>query len=116
MFDFEKLEVYQKTRELNSQVLSFLFSDNRLDPWIRDQWKRATISAALNISEGSARTTMNDKQNFITIARSSVFESVAIMEIVKTLGGMDEEKFRAFYAEYETISKMLLGMIRSFSR
>ena len=56
-----------------------------------------------------------DKKHYLTIARASVFESVAILETVKDLGLIDETSFKEFYDGYEQISKMLLGMIRSYS-
>jgi four helix bundle protein len=115
MFDFEKLEVYQKTRDLNKQVLALLFEHQKLDGWVRDQWKRATISVATNISEGAGRSTYNDKRNFITMARASSFECVALMDVALDLGHLDKELYAALYSQYETISKMLLGMIRSYA-
>ncbi len=116
MFDFEKLDVYQEVKKTNSKVLGFIFTSQNLDPYIRDQWKRATISILLNIAEGTGRMTYNDKRSFFTIARSSVFECVAILDTILDLGYIREEKYKEFYEAYEKISKMLLGMIRSFTK
>lgn len=116
MFDFEKLDVYQEVKALNSKVLVYLFSSNEVDLYLRDQWKRATINIILNIAEGTGRMTFNDKRNFFTISRSSVFECIAIMDTALSLKHIEGTKYKEFYDSYEKISKMLLGMIRSFTK
>ena len=115
MFDFEKLDVYQVVNKQNLKVLSFIYSDTSIDPYIKDQWKRASLSTLLNLAEGSGRMTPNDKKHFITIARGSVYESVAILETLKGLGQIDEQLHKELYDNYEIISKMLLGMFRSYN-
>ena len=116
MFDFEKLDVYQKIKLLNVKVFVYLKKLKSLDPYIIDQWKRASLSILLNLAEGTARITNADKKHFITIARSSVFESVALLEFLKESGEIEEADYDGLYADYETISKMLLGMYRSFNK
>jgi four helix bundle protein len=116
MFDFEKLEVYQIARVLNRKVLTHLYSNKNLDPFIKEQWKRATLSIVLNLAEGTGRMTNADKKHFYTISRGSVFECVALLETVHDLEYIDIEKFKDFYAGYEQVSKMLLAMFRSFDK
>jgi four helix bundle protein len=113
MFDFEKLDVYTHLRNLNKEVLNFLFSNNPIDPYLKDQWKKATLGAAVNLAEGVGRISDTDKKHFFTIARGSVFESVAIMHVVSDIGQISETEFNSFYTQYETVSKMLLGLYRS---
>jgi four helix bundle protein len=115
MFDFEKLDVYQVVKSSNSKVLKFIFEDATLDPYLKDQWKQATLSIILNLVEGTGRMNNTEKKHFLTIARGSVFESVALLETSKDLGLLNETQFKEFYDGYEQISKMLLGMIRSYS-
>ena len=115
MFDFEKLDVYQVIRNNNSKVLKFIFSHSTLDLYLKDQWKRSTMNILLNLAEGTGRMTNPDKKHYLTVARGSVFESVAILEAVHDLGFIEESNFKEFYDSYEQISKMLLGMIRSYS-
>ncbi len=116
MFDFEKLEVYQIARVLNKKVLMHLYSNKNLDLFIKEQWKRATLSIVLNLAEGTGRITNADKKHFYTISRGSVFECVALLETVHDLELIDMEKFKDFYSGYEQLSKMLLAMFRSFDK
>ena len=115
MFDFEKLDLYQVAKEQNLQVLKYIYTNKEIDEYIKDQWKRATLSIILNLAEGTGRMTNADKKHFLTISRSSVFESVAILDTIKGLNQIDEKLFKEFYDNYETISKMLLGMFRSYN-
>ena len=113
MFDFEKLEVYKKAKELNHEILVFLRENKLIDIYIRDQLKRASISIVLNIAEGSGRLSKADKRNFYTISRGSVYECVSLLEIIYDEGYIERGKYEYLKAQYETISKMLLGLIRS---
>jgi four helix bundle protein len=79
MFDFEKLEVYQIANKLNIKVLKFIFSNKNIDPYIKDQWKRCTLSIVLNLAEGTGRMTCADKKHIITISRGSVFEDLQLL-------------------------------------
>ncbi|MEZ5045663.1 MAG: four helix bundle protein [Chitinophagaceae bacterium] len=112
MFDFEKLDVYQEAKKLNKDVLTYLFT-NTIDSYIQEQWKRATMSMMLHLAEGTGRMPNNEKKHFYTISRSSVFECVAIMDILMGLGQLDQAHYDTFYAGYEKISKMMLGMFRN---
>jgi four helix bundle protein len=113
MFDFEKLDVYQEIRTLNTSILKFIFSDTIKDLYIKDQWKQATMSIMLNLAEGTGRISPSEKKHFYTIARSSVFESAAILNCIKDMGLIGNENFEVYYNGYEKVSKMLLGMYRN---
>jgi len=113
MFDFEKLDLYQELKKLNLMVYQTLREDMGIDPYIVDQWKRASMSSVLNLTEGTGRMTSADKKHYYTNARGSIFECVAILDLVHRLGHIDETLYNVFYAGYEKVSKMLLGMYRS---
>ena len=116
MFDFEKLDVYKVAHEQNITVLKFLFATKNIDIEIKDQWKRASLSIVLNLAEGTGRISNTDKKHFLTISRGSVFESAALILTIKDLGLIEEKLFNELYANYEQISKMLLGMYRSYDK
>jgi len=79
MFDFQKLDVYQKSKRLCVEVSSIL-SERSFDKVTNDQLRRASFSIMLNIAEGSSRFSNKDRKNFFVVARGSAFECVAIME------------------------------------
>jgi len=55
MFDFEKLDLYQIIKNQNIKVLTLLKSNHQIDPYLLDQWKRASLSILLNLAEGTGR-------------------------------------------------------------
>lgn len=113
MFDFESLDVYKKAKELNKEVLSFLKENKQIDSYVRDQLKRASVSIVINIAEGSGKFSKADKRNFYTTARGSVYECVSLSEIIFEENQIAKEKFDYFYQKFETLSKMLFGLINS---
>ncbi len=113
MFDFEKLDVYQISLKLNIEVLKWLAGKQGFDPYFKDQLRRATISVGLNLAEGTGRYSAADKKRFFVIARSSVYECVSILQILKGTNEISLEHYNHFYQEYEKLSKMLLGLYRS---
>ena len=116
MFDFEKLEVYQVIKSQNLKVLTFISKSDSIDLYIRDQWKKASLSILLNLTEGTGRMSVQDKKHFYTMARGSVFECAAILDIIHEMGQIDNEFFQDVYNGYEQASKMLLAMYRSMER
>jgi len=115
MFDFEKLDLYQELKKLNFLVYKKVKTLTEADPFIIDQWKRASLSSLLNLAEGTGRMTPADKQHFYTLSRGSVFECVALIELTRELGYLTNEEYEEFHLGYEKASKMLLGMYRSQS-
>ncbi len=113
MFDFENLEVYKKSKELNKEILKFVKEHKEIDAYIRDQLRRASISMVINIAEGSGKFSKADKRNFYFIARGSTYESVSLLEIITEEQQLSADQFRSFYNKFEIISKMLLGLINS---
>jgi four helix bundle protein len=109
MFDFEKLTVYTKAKTFNLDVGKFL-KEKSIDSAVKNQLRRAALSIVLNIAEGSGRKTRPDKRNFLIISRGSVFECVAIFDILKDEGSMSEESFQSLYLKSEELSKMLYAM------
>ncbi len=112
MFDFEKLNVYQKAKLFNDLVKIEILMIANLDKVYKDQLKRASLSIALNIAEGAGRFSKADKRNFLVIARGSLIECVAILDLLQSEEIISSEKYKSFYFKAEEISKMLYAMIR----
>ena len=115
MFDFEKLEVYAHVRQLVARILAFIDEQDGLDDELSTKLKEAAMRMLLLLAEGTGRMVQKDKLHFYTTARSAVFESVAILHIMLDTNQVQETDYEDLYEELETASKMLLGMIRSFS-
>lgn len=114
MFDFEKLDIYKKAKKFNAEVRNFIKS-TKLDPTTKDQLRRASFSIVLNIAEGSGRFSKADRRNFYVISRSSIFECIAIFDVLKDEMVLTEDHFRLFYLLAEEISKMLFAMNKNLT-
>lgn len=116
MFDFERLEVYGYARELVKKVLFFIANNQELDENFSTKLRSTVTSILYNLAEGTGKMTHADKRHFLTISRSSVFETVAVLHVMLDLKIITEDEYKSFYDDLEQVSKMLLGMIRSFSK
>ena len=113
MFDFEKLIVYQKAKAARKATYDLLARKSKLDRTISDQLNRAIMAIILNVAEGTGKSSKADKRNFFTIARGSVYEVVAIIDILSDDEIINKDEHNQLYLIYEEISKMLLGLINS---
>ncbi len=114
MFDFEKLDVYQKAKAFNAQIRLFIKS-SKFDASTKDQLRRASFSVVLNTAEGSGRFSQADRKNFFIISRSSIFECVAILDVLKDEALLDMDLYKRFYFAAEELSKMLYAMIKNLN-
>jgi four helix bundle protein len=115
MFDFEKLTVYQKAKSFNAGIREFIKA-TRLDNTTNDQLRRAAFSVVLNLAEGSGRFSKPDRRNFYIIARSSIFECIAILDVLKDEGMVEESIFNCYYNQGEELSKILFMMIANLQK
>ena len=111
MFDFQKLDVYQKSKNFCKEVYSILDEKN-FDRVTNDQLRRASFSIMLNIAEGTSRFSNKDRKNFFVIAQGSAFECVAILEYLSEIKEITLKVFLDSVRRLEEISKMLFGLIK----
>ena len=116
MFNFEKLEVWQKAIEYADLVYKLTRdfpADERFG--LTSQLRRSAVSVAANIAEGSSRSSRADMARFIEIAYGSLIESVSGFEIAKRQNFLTLEDCVAVYQQAETLAKMLSGFRRSLT-
>jgi four helix bundle protein len=115
MFDFCKLDVYQKAKAF-CILIQKLISYGNFDCTTKDQLRRASFSIMLNIAEGSSRFSNKDRKNFMVVARGSAFECVAILEYLYEVSEINKDAYINFLNKLEEISKMLFGLIRGLDK
>jgi four helix bundle protein len=111
MFDFQKLDVYQKAKSFCKDITRLLMNKD-FDRVTNDQLRRASFSIMLNIAEGSSRFSNKDRKNFLVIARGSAFECMAILEYLYEMNELKEEAYNGFTGKLDEISRMLFALIR----
>lgn len=80
--NFEKLRVYQQALDLTEVVYRLTRKFPREELFgVTSQLNRAVVSVPLNIAEGQGRWTRAENKNFLIIARGSLYEILAIVEV-----------------------------------
>ena len=114
MFNFEKLEVWQKSIDF----ADFVYTATRECPddeqfGLTSQMRRASVSISSNLAEGTSRHSRDDYARFLEIATGSVFEVVSQSFIARRQGYLSEASRQRLYAAAEEQSRMLSGLRRS---
>ncbi len=114
MFPFEKLEVWHQAIDFADAVyrLTRTFPDDERFG-LTSQMRRAAVSVASNIAEGSARYSRNDFAHFVEIATGSLFEVVTQAVISRRQDFIAEAAYSELYAAAEVEGRMLSGLRRS---
>jgi len=114
MFNFEKLDVWQKGIVFANSVYSLTRpfpAEERFG--LTSQMRRAAISVPSNIAEGSSRMSQADYGRFIEISAGSLFEVVSDSFVAKRQNFLSSDSFTTIYQNAEELSRMLSGLRRS---
>src|SRR5437763_14366707 len=114
MFNFEKLDVWQKAIDF----ADFVYVVTRTFPHderfgLTNQMRRAAVSISSNIAEGTSRHSSVDYARFLEIATGSVFEVVSQSVIARRQDYLSEQDCQRLYVAAEEQSRMLSGLRRS---
>lgn len=110
MFKFEELKVYQKALVLVDVVYAITKSWPTSEAFgLTSQFGRAAISIVLNIAEGSSRTS-KDFSHFLSLARGSCFECVAVLAIARNQKLINQEEYLKLYNQCLELARMLSGL------
>jgi four helix bundle protein len=106
----ERLDCYRFALELAALAATLV---PRGHASLKDQLERATTSGVLNLAEGWGRFQPREKSHFYTIARGSIMESAAVIDLLRArrLAGEDECVRARNMAR--RVAQMLGGLIRS---
>jgi len=116
MFDFEKLTAYSKAKLFNIKIKKDILSIKTLEKTTKDQLRRAALSIVLNIAESTSRFSNADKRHFYIIARGSLIESIATLDLLKDEFVITQEQFLEFYKPGEELSKILYVLIKGLEK
>ena len=112
--DFEKLEVWKKSRHLSADIYRQL--KNLQDYGFKDQITRSGLSVPSNIAEGMERNSVKEKLQFLNIARASCAEMRTQILIGGDIDYISKPVAKKWLIEARELSAMLSGLIKSVLR
>jgi four helix bundle protein len=109
---FEDIKAWQEARDLTRRIYQLSGSgDFGKDFGLRDQIRRASVSAMSNIAEGFDCESKKEFARFLEIARRSTVEVLSLLYVAMDVGYIDEKTFHTFY-EQTTKTRRLIGALR----
>tara|TARA_B100000795_G_C22428161_1_gene297097 strand:- start:76 stop:441 length:366 start_codon:yes stop_codon:yes gene_type:complete len=107
-FSFEKLTVWVDSKELIKVIYLITRSFPEEEKFgLTNQLRRASVSVASNLAEGTSRNTNKDKAHFTTISYSSLMEVLNQVIISKELSFINDENYKILRESIEKIANKL---------
>lgn len=107
--------MYQQAKEYVKDVYSLTYKFPQNERYcLCDQLKRAAVSIASNIAEGSGRNSYKDKVHFVEIAYGSLMETLCQLQIAADLGFINQDEYADLNKKIHIIAKLLSGLRKSF--
>ena len=104
-FPFEKLEVWQQSREVVKRVYQQTKTFPKSEMFgLASQMNRASVSVASNLAEGGARKSLKDQAHFSNLAFGSLMETACQIMLSNDLGFLTEEAADPLLCEIQDLS------------
>lgn len=114
VYSFEKLEVWKESMALVNLIYKLTDSFPSEEKFgLSSQLRRASVSIASNLAEGTPRKTKKDKAHFTTMSFSSTMEVLNQLIISKDLEFITEDNYTLARQKIEKITNML-NALRSY--
>ena len=112
---FRDLKAYQHARRLSmlSRPLINRLPSSERD--LADQWRRACNSVALNLAEGVSRKGSKEFRRFADIARGSLVEVEAVLDLIHHLALFQPGELDEVNAVREECARTVYGLLRKLS-
>ena len=82
---------------------------------LADQWRRASNSIALNLAEGITRKGSKEFRRFTDMARGSLVELEAVLDLVQHLAYFEPSELEEINATRDECGKTVYGLLRKLS-
>jgi four helix bundle protein len=116
-YSFERLDLWQSTRSFTKDIYKCTQSFPKEEKFgIVSQIRRATISVANNIAEGTSRWSYKEKYRFIEIAFGSLMEVLNCMILSFDLGYLNEKILNNLRLKVDEIANKLNSLAKSFQK
>ena len=108
---FEDLIAWQKARQLAAEIYRISAqSDFSRDFGLRDQIRRAAVSAMSNIAEGFDRGSRSEFHQFLVIAKASCAEVRSQLYVAQDVGYIDQKTFEIVSGSTNELLRIIGGL------
>lgn len=113
-YSFEKLNVWQKATDFIVEIYKATDMFPETEKYgLTSQLRRASVSIASNIAEGSSRSTSKDKARFYNIAYSTAIEVLNQLIISNKLKILNNDDYNNLRTDLEEITRLLNSLHKS---
>jgi four helix bundle protein len=113
MGDFRNLKAWHEAKSLATMSAILIAKLPVYERYaLGDQWRRATYSVALNLSEGNSRRGPREFRRYLDIARSSLHEVEGVLELASALGYFTEEELRPIRIKRANCGRLVYALLR----
>jgi four helix bundle protein len=112
---FKDLKAYQHARRLGVLSRSLINRLPHSERDLADQWRRACNSVVLNLAEGVSRRGPKEFRRFTDIARGSLVEVEAVLDLVQHLGVFEAVELAEVNAARDECARTVYGLLRKLS-
>jgi four helix bundle protein len=111
--NFRELKVWARAMDFVTEIYALTQVFPREEIYgLTSQLRRAAISIALNIAEGSGGSSNAEFIRFLEMARRSVYEVITALEIAQRLKFCKEQQVTPLSKEANEIAAMISGLIK----
>ena len=111
--EFEDLEAWKKARDMGKAIYQVTSTGSfSRDFSIRDQIRRAGVSAMSNIAEGFERGGDKEFRQFLAVAKGPVGEVKSQLYVALDAGFLNAKAFDDLYALATETSRLIAGLMR----
>ena len=116
-FRFEDLEIWQRGRDLAVALHRLAQSlDERKCYRYAEQLRAAGLSVPNNVAEGSGSQHIREFQQFLNIARRSLFENASMLLCFEAMQLWDAGTIDGLLSDIDQLSRMVTSFSRSLAR
>jgi len=109
---YEEIQSWQKARELTSWIYAVTQQDAFAHDWgLRDQIRRAAVSAMSNIAEGFERGSRQEFIQFLSVAKASAGEVQSQLYVALDQAYIVQEQFAQGYMLCDETMRLIGGFI-----
>jgi len=114
---FRDLIVWQRSIDLTTEIYMLTAAFPREELYgLTSQLRRAAVSVASNIAEGSGRAGRREFRQFLNTARGSICEVQTQLVIAGNLDFADKARLQAAESAASEVARMLNGLLDSLAR